>query len=115
MGGICCRCGYRICAGNEGAASPGCTKTLRSVECLLAAPQLKVKKPVVLKQDLLGSSWTAWVGGGWLVRGLAVCHGVADCQVWRRILASLQAVDRDDLVPRPDSDGEGAGPRHRMS
>jgi hypothetical protein len=36
--------------------------------------------------------------------------GVADCRFVICIPAGLEPADRDDLIPGPDSDGEGVGP-----
>ncbi len=63
----------------------------------------KVKKPAGLKRDPLGCSKITWARA-W--RSATVTwdarRGVCGS-------ASLKAADGDHLVPRPDSDGEGAG------
>jgi hypothetical protein len=50
------------------------------------------------------------VGGGWLGHRTDVWRSATASLTARHgIHAGLQAADGDDLVPRPDSDGEGTG------
>ncbi len=67
----------------------------------MAAPERKNQR--VSKRDLLGGGRTAWV----LARRSAVASQTARCGVCFR--QGLEVADGDDLVLRPDPDGEGAG------
>jgi hypothetical protein len=75
-------------------------------DCRVAAPmEMKEKRPAGLRtrpawllQDRLGASPAVWSA----VATRAARRGV-------RGRASLEAADGDHLIPRPDSDGEGAG------
>ncbi len=65
----------------------------------MAAPM----KEKVKNRDPLGCGKTAWARA----RQSAVAMRAARCGVRGR--ASLKAADSDHLIPRPTSDGEGAG------
>jgi hypothetical protein len=70
----------------------------------VAAPKKKkVKRPAGLRTR------PAWVQQDRLGARLAVCHGDAAARRGVRGHASLEAADGNHLIPRPDSDGEGAG------
>jgi hypothetical protein len=87
---------------------PGMQKPPRRVgkrfwDRLVAVPEETVKKPAGLKTR------PAWLRQDSLGVNPVVCRGNLGCQAWRRGRASLKPADGDHLVPRPDSDGEGAG------
>ncbi len=87
---------------------PGVQKPPRRVgkwfrDHLLVAPEEKVKKPASFKRDSLGCSRTAWVQ----TRRSAAATRAARRGV--RGHASLEVADSNNLIPGPDSDGEGTG------
>jgi hypothetical protein len=107
LGGFRWHCGYRICGGCERDASLGRAKTSlwdsrkQFLGVFLAAPAAMVEIPAGLKTrpawwqlDHLDGRWPAWLPR----LGLVVCHGIADCQA-----------HGDDLLLRPDMEGEGEG------
>ncbi len=52
----------------------------------------------------MGGGWFGCCAGAWRSAAASL---TARCEV--SVHASLQVVDGDDLVPRPDTDDEGAG------
>ncbi len=87
---------------------PGMQKPPRRIgkrfwDRLVVAPEGKVKKPEGLKQDPLGCGRTTWVRTRWSAAATQTARRGS------RSRASLEAADGDDLVPGPNSDGEGAG------
>ncbi len=70
----------------------------------MAAPEEeKTEKPAGLQTNQLGGGGTAWA----LARRFATALRAARCGVHFR--AGLEAADGDNLIPRPNPDGEGAG------
>jgi hypothetical protein len=76
----------------------------RLLDRRLAAPEEeKRRNQGVCKQDPLGGGGTAWA----LARRSAVASRTARRGVC--FSAGLKAADGDNIIPRPDPDGEGAG------
>ncbi len=104
-GGARWRDGYRVCGSCDGAAGPGRGKTSLLGSKMVPGPSRGgagregEETSGSENEDSLGFGRTAWVR----TRQSAVA--------WRGVCggASLEAADGDHLIPRPNSDGEGAG------
>jgi hypothetical protein len=70
---------------------------------LVAAPGKKMKKPVGLKTR------SAWLRGGRLGADRRSAAAMQAAKLGVRSRASLEVADGNDLVPGPDSDGQGVG------
>ncbi len=88
---------------DPGVQKPPCRVGKQFRDCLVAAMEEKVKKPAGL------NTRPAWLRQDRLGANPAVCRGDTGCQAWRPQLCSLKAADSYHLIPRPDSDGDGAG------
>ncbi len=111
MGGVHCCCRYCICGGNESAAGPGHAKTPPQGGGKTVPRPSPGAAPAEGEETSGSRNETCLVAAGqpgWAVAGLAAAASqTARCGIC--VHASLQAVDRDDLVPQPNSDGEGTG------
>jgi hypothetical protein len=104
VGGVRCHCGYCICGGDEGAASPGCAKTpLQGGRKMV--PGLSPGGAQAEGEETSGSeNKTRLVAAGPPGRAVAwrsaAALRTARCGVC--VCASLQAADGDDLIPSLD-------------